>query len=391
MKFKLASLALAGACLCAALMGGPALAQTQGVSKDQIIIGSIQDLSGPVAGLSKPVKSGMEMRAEEINQQGGVNGRKLVLKFEDSGYDPKRAVLAAQKLIDQDKIFIMMSHTGSASNIAAFPVLSEKNVINFFPVASAREMYEPLNRLKYAYSSTYYDQVMQTMPRLVKEKNARKVCVIYQDDDFGQEVMRGTDDGLKTIGMALSEKASFKRGATDFSSQVSRMKAAGCDFVVLGTIIRETVGVMTQARKLDFNPTFFSTSAAYADVIHKLGGKAVDGLYASMTVQQPYLDDDSPALRAWADKYKAKFNEAPQVYAVYGYNAVDIFAKVALKAGPDLTTDSFIKAMDSTTLPPDMFGAPEMSFSPTKHLGSNQARISQIRNGRWQVVSGYAK
>lgn len=387
--FKLALSVLA--LTSAAFASGQAAAQTQGVSKDQIVIGSIQDLSGPVAGLSKPVKMGMEMRVEEINEQGGVNGRKLVLKFEDSGYDPKRAVLAAQKLVNQDKIFIMISHTGTAQNIATFPVLFEKNVVNLFPVSSAREMYEPLNKLKYAYNATYLDQIKRVAPILVKEKSARKVCAVYQDDDFGREVATGAEVGLKSIGMELVEKASFKRGAMDFSSQVARVKAADCDFVVLGTVIRETVGVMAEARKMGFNPTFLGSSAAYADVIPKLGGKVTEGLYASMTEQQPYLDDESPALRAWAHKYKARFNEDPQVYAVYGYSAVDVFAKAAQKAGPNLTTESFIQAMDSMTLPPDMFGSPEMSFTATKRLGSDQARISQIQGGRWKVVSKYVK
>ena len=85
----------------------------------------------------------MQLRVDEINEQGGINGRKLKLLVEDSGYDPKKAVLAAQKLVNQDKIFIMAGHIGTAPNNAAMPVQFEKNVINFFPVTAAREMYEP--------------------------------------------------------------------------------------------------------------------------------------------------------------------------------------------------------------------------------------------------------
>ena len=87
---------------------GAALAQTQqGVTKDTITLGTIQDLSGPLAGFGKQVRLGMMLRLDEANEQGGVNGRKLELKVEDSGYDPKRAVLAAQKLVNQDKIFMI--------------------------------------------------------------------------------------------------------------------------------------------------------------------------------------------------------------------------------------------------------------------------------------------
>ncbi len=388
MRLKHSLLALA----CALGSAAPALAQqAQGVSKDAITLGSIQDLSGPLAGFGKQLRMGMQLRVDEANEQGGVNGRKLVLKFEDSGYDPKRAVLAAQKLVNQDKIFAMVGHIGTAQNVATFPVLFDKNVINFFPVTAAREMYEPLHRLKYAFAATYYDQMRQEAPKLAKEKGAKKACAIYQDDEFGLEVLRGAETGLKTIGMELAEKTSFKRGATDFSSQVARMKAAGCDFVVLGTIIRETIGAIGEARKTGFSPTFLGSSAAYTDLIHKLGGKAMDGLYATMTVQNPYLDDASQPIRFWATKYKTKFNEDPAVFSVYGYVVIDSFIKGAQKAGPNLSTDSFIKAMDSMTVAPDMFGNAEWSFSPTKRLGNNQSRVSQIQDGRWKVVAEYTK
>jgi branched-chain amino acid transport system substrate-binding protein len=368
-----------------------ALAQSQGVSKTEITLGSIQDLSGPIAGFGKQVRLGMMLRVDEANEQGGVNGRKLALKVEDSAYDPKKAVLAAQKLVNQDKIFAMIAHIGTAQNLAAMPVQFEKNVVNFFPVTAAREMYEPFHKLKYSFAATYYDQMRLAAPKMVKEKGAKKVCTMYQDDEFGLEVVRGAEAGLKTINMELAEKTSYKRGATDFSSQTAKMKSAGCDLVILGTIIRETIGAIGEARKTGFNPTFLGSSASYTDLIHKLGGKAMDGLYATMTSQHPYLDEASQPIRFWANKYKTKFNEDPTVFSVYGYNAVDIFIRAAQKAGPNLSTDSFIKAMDTMTVAQDMFGSPEMTFTAQKRLGNDASRLSQIQDGKWKVVSDYIK
>jgi branched-chain amino acid transport system substrate-binding protein len=371
-----------------ALTAGCALAQ-QGVSKTEITIGSIQDLSGPAVSLGKQARLGMMLRVDEINEQGGINGRKLKIIVEDSGYDPKKAFLGAQKLVNQDKIFMMVGHIGTAHNLAAMPVQFEKNVINFFPLTAAREMYEPLHKLKYAFSVTYFDQIRKTAPKLVKEKGIKKVCTLYQDDEFGLEVMRGGEAGLKSIGMDYTEKTSYKRGATDFSSQVAKMKAAGCEMVVLGTIARETIGSIGESRKTGFNPVFLASNAAYNDAIHKLGGKAMDGLYSSMTAQNPYLDDNSQPIRFWANKFKTKFNDDPSVFAVYGYLIVDTFAKVAEKAGQNLTTDNFAKVMDTMSTPPDIFGSPSTSFSPTKHMGSDAARLSQIVDGKWKVVSEY--
>ncbi len=385
MKLKIA---VAGSLALACSLAG-AQNSNQGVSKTEITLGSIQDLSGPIAGFGKAIRNGMMLRVEEVNEQGGINGRKIVLKVEDSAYDPKKAVLAAQKLVNQDKIFAMVGHLGTAQNVATFPVLFDKNVINFFPVTAAREMYEPINRLKWAFAATYYDQMLLAAPKVAKEKGAKKVCTLYQDDEFGQEVMKGAEDGLKAAGMSLAEKTTYKRGATDFSSQISKLKAENCDMVVLGTIIRETIGAIGTARKLGYNPVFLGSSASYTDLIHKLGGKAMDGLISTMTVQNPYNDETSQPIRFWANKYTTKFNEDPSVFSVYGYALIDTFIRAAQKAGPNLNTDSFVKSMEGLTVPPDIFGSSELTFSATKHLGSNAVRLSQLQDARWKVISPY--
>jgi branched-chain amino acid transport system substrate-binding protein len=384
MKLKLSLIAAA-----MALTAGAAMAQTQGVSKNEITLGSIQDLSGPLAGFGKQVRLGMMLRVDEANEQGGINGRKFKLLVEDSAYDPRRAVLAAQKLVNQDKIFAMIGHIGTAQNMAAMPVQFQKNVINFFPVTAAREMYEPFHKLKYSFAATYYDQMRLGVPILVKEKNAKQICAMHQDDEFGLEVFRGAEEGLKSMGMQFAEVTTYKRGATDFASQMQKLASSKCDFVVMGTIIRETIGGIATARRLGFNPTFLGSSASYTDLIHKLGGPAMNGFYSTMSTQHPYLDEAAQPIRFWANKYKTKFNEDPTVFSVYGYNAIDAFLRAVEKSGANVTTEGIIKAMDTMVIPPDIFGTGEMSFSPTKRLGSNASRMSQITDGRWKVTSGY--
>ena len=382
MKLKLIAILIA-------IASGSALAQTQGVSKTEIVLGSGQDLSGPLAGYSKPLRNGMMMRAEEINETGGINGRKLKLIVEDHGYDPKKSVLVTQKMVQRDKVFAVAGTIGTAMNLAAMPIQFEKNVPNLFPLTAAREMYEPLHKLKYSFAATYYDQIRSGIKHLVKTKGYKKICSMYQDDDFGLEVVRGAEAGLKEINSALVEKTTFKRGATDFSSQIARMRGANCDLVVLGTIIRETVGGIGEARKNGWNVDFLGSSAAYDAVIHRLGGKVVDGFYATNTVNNPYMDDASKNVREWAERYKKKFNEDPTVFSAYGYAVINGVAGVLEKTGPNLTTEAFIAQMDKTTIPRDMFGSDEMTFTKTKHLGSNRARLSQIQNGKWVPITDY--
>ena len=381
----LAPFAAAGL-LCA---GPAALAQTQGVTKNEIVVGTIQDLSGPIAGFGKQARNGIQMRIEEINEAGGIHGRKLRLVVEDSGYDPKKGLLAAQKMVQQDKIFAMLGTIGTGVVMASLPTLMEKNVPNLFPLTAAREVYEPVHKLKYAFAAPYHEQARSAVKFMQKERGAKKFCVIYQDDDFGLEVLRGAETGLKEIGMSFAEKTSYKRGATDFSSQVAKMRGAGCDTVVMGTVIRETIGTIAEARKTGWSPNFIGTSASYTELIHKLGGKAMDGFYSAYQVGVPYLDDASKHLRDWGGKYKAKFNDDPSVFSAYGYSMVNLFAAAAEKAGPNLTVDSFVDALEKTSYSRDIFGSPEYKFSKTNHLGNSKSRIGQIQSGKWIAVTDY--
>ncbi len=378
--------------LLASLLAAAGLAHaqmpTQGVSKTEIVIATIQDLSGPVAAYGKAARNGIQLRVDEINEQGGIHGRKIRLLVEDNGYDPKRAVLATQKLVNQDKVFLIASHIGTPMNNAAMPVMFEKGVINFLPLSAGREMFEPPHKLKFASVASYYDTMRMNVANLYKEKGAKNACTLYQDDDYGLEVVRGAEQGLKDINVAMGEKTTYKRGATDFSSQIARLKASGCDFLVLGTIIRETIGAIAEARKTGWNPTVIGSQATYTDLIHKLGGKGMDGFYAVSTAFFPYLDVEQQNLRFWATKYKTRFGDDPSTYSTGTYAGIDLFIRAAQKSGPNLTTDSFVKAMETMgEVPADMFGNPAFTFSATKRLGSAQSRLSQIQDGRWKVVS----
>ena len=375
--------------LAATLFAAAAFAQTQGVTRTEIVIGTAQDLSGPIVGFSKPTVNGMRMRVDEINELGGIHGRKLRLVVEDHGYDPKKAVLAAQKMIQRDRIFAALGSIGTPTALAAMPLYLEKNVAHLFPLTGARQMYEPLQKLKYSFAAPYFEQMRAGLKHLVKEKGLKRVCTIYQDDDFGLEVKDGGEAALKELGMKYAEVTTFKRGSTDFSSQVARLRNAGCDAVVMGTIIRETIGTVATARKLGFNPEFIGTTASYDGIIAKLGGPAVNGYYSTCQISFPYADDPSKNVRDWVARYKDKFKEEPTLFSAYGQVIISLFAAAAEKAGPNLTPATLDKALESLTYPRDMFGGDEQRFSPTRHLGSNRAKLCQIQNGKWVSITDY--
>jgi len=123
----------------------PALAQTrvtnEGISPTEIVIGTHQDLSGPIKVWGVPVSNGMKMAVEEINAAGGINGRKLKLILQDNGYDPKKAVLASQKMIERDKVFAMVGPMGSPTVLAAQDILFDAGVLQLFPLTASEFTY----------------------------------------------------------------------------------------------------------------------------------------------------------------------------------------------------------------------------------------------------------
>ncbi len=368
------------------MAAGVAAQAQQGVTKDEILVGTILDLSGPAAYVGKQARNGLQMRIDEANAAGGVNGRKIRLLVEDAGYDPKRAVLAAQKLVNSDKVFTIVSILGTAPTEAVMPILFENNMINFMPLTGARAMFDPPHRLKVAIIPPYYPQVEATVNYAVTRNKHSKVCIIYQDDDMGLEHLQGTETALKTLGMSLTERASFKRGSTDFSSQVARMKSAGCTLIALGALVRETVAIMGEARKTDYKVEFAGSSNQYTNTLIQLGGKTVDGIYGSSGITSPSADSPSKAVRDWFAAYKAKFNEDPEAVSAWDYAMMDLFIAAAAKAGPNLTSDSLLNVMETTTFPANMFGLGEFRINKTNRLGNKESLVYQIQNGKWVLL-----
>ena len=378
----------------AAAMAGIRVAHAnQGVSKDQIVVGSIQDLSGPIAVLGKAVQNGMILRVETINAAGGIHGRKLKLVVEDSSYDPKKAVLAAQKLVSQDRIFAMIGTLGSPTALASMPVCLEKNVLHLFPISSHTGTFEPFHKLKFSMSNPYPNSTRIGVEQMLKMKPYKRVAILYQDDEYGVDVMKGAEGALKSAGLSLVEKTSYKRGATDFSSQMQKLKAANPDLIILATIIRETIGAVSSARQLGYTGDFLGSEAVHQPTVAKAGGKVVEGIYAVNATPNPYRDmpGNPKALNDWIDAYKARFGEDPDVYSVYGWLTLDVFAKAAEKAGPNLNVDALVKSLETNPYPRSFIGNPDMSWGPDKRMGQTKARIAQIQNGKWIGVTDFVE
>ena len=362
-----------------------------GVTDTEIVIGSHQDLSGPIAGWGTQVKMGLEMRAREINEAGGIHGRKIRLIVEDSAYDPKKAIMVTNKMISRDKVFAFIGNMGSPTAGATKPIISRKKIPQMFPLTAASLFFDPYDRYSFAGFTPYYDQARIIVKTFKKEKGYTKFGLMYQDDEMGAIMKQGVEDELATLGLKLTAAESYKRGATDFSSQIAKLKKEDVQLVILATVIRETVGALKEAKKLNWPVDMAGMSPTYTKYVPLLCQKAgfsADGFYSVGQTPMIYADSIRPKVQEWWKRHVDWFGKEPDLPTTAGWAGVHYFAIAAERVGPDLTREKLIDELEKfRDEPDDIFGGPPYTFTPTNHQGAFYANLSVIKDNRFVVIA----
>jgi branched-chain amino acid transport system substrate-binding protein len=356
----------------------------RGVTPTEIVLGMHTDLSGPAATYGVSSSNAVKMRFDEVNEKGGIAGRKIKLIVEDTQYQVPRAVQAGAKLINRDRIFAMVAGLGTPMNNALFKDQLDAGVPNLFSLSAARSMFEPFHKLKFYGAATYVDQVRAGINYFVTKKGKKAICAMYQDTDFGKEVLDGVQAQVEKMKLKLVETVTHKPTDQDFTAQITKLKGAGCDLVVLGTIVRDSIVPYATARKIGWTDVdFLGSAATYDGFVAAAQGGVTEGLYAMGLTDFPYRDTLSPTAQAWFDRYKERYKTDPNIGAVYGHVAADLTVVAFEKAGKDLTLDNFVKALESIKGYRDIFNGPEVSFGPDKHQGASSSFLAVVKGGRW--------
>ena len=251
--------------LAAPAIIGRAVAATRGVTDTEIVIGMMTDLSGVTAVQGTNATNAMRMIFDDLNEKGGINGRKVRLIAEDMEYMVPKAVQAMNKLVNRDNIFLSLFSGGTPQMDAVLPMMLEKGVPSVFPSTCARSMYSPFNKLKYGQFSSYYDQQRSCVKYFAENRGKKVFGSMYEDTDFGKDIHAGVVDQVKEMGLTLGATATFAPTANDFNSHVSRIADAKCDLVSMGTIVKDTILILQTARKMDYSPVF---CGQFASVLH---------------------------------------------------------------------------------------------------------------------------
>jgi branched-chain amino acid transport system substrate-binding protein len=369
---------------------GPIRAE-EGVTDTEIVVGSHQDLSGPIAGWGTQVKLGLEMRAREINEAGGINGRKIRLVIEDSAYDPKKAIMVTNKMINMDHVFAFVGNMGSATAGATKPIISGKKIPQMFPLTGASLFFEPHDRYSFMGFTPYYDHARCLVKYFVEKKGLTKFGLLFQDDEMGDIMKKGFEDQLAVHKLKPIAEESYKRGDTVFSTQIAKLKMADVQVVVLATVIRETVGALKEIKTLNWDVAAVGMSPAFTHTVIDLclkSGFSPKGFYC--TAQAPYIYPDSSVatIRAFCKKHKEWFGKDPDNPTSAGYTSLDFFAKVAAKVGRNLTRERWIDAAENYGVYKDEhFGGASVQFTKTNHQGGFAVILTQVQDDKFVKIA----
>lgn len=364
-------------------------APTSALAADPVKVGSTGPMSGSLSLLGQGVRDGMQVYFNFINEQGGVNGRKIEFISEDDGYEPMRAVASAKKLVEQDNVIAILSPSGTASAAAMIPYVQERKVPLIAPYAFSHTLTNPTKRYVFTTLPEVRIQASLLGEYLVNKLKRTKVAVMYQNDDFGQDAVRGLEDRLKKYNATVT-LLPFDRGATNFSGVVAQARQAGAEDVVFFGIPRDAALIMKEANKMGWKPQFSGHNALGDPQTFMLAGSALVEGSIAVAVMEP-LDSTKPAVAeflAHQKKYLPK--TSPTTYSMHGYNAAKLFTDALKRIQGEPTSEKLVAELERTKALDTGLMAP-LAFSPEQHAGSQSVSFMRAKDGKWAIVTEWMK
>ena len=198
---------------------------------------------------------------------------------------------------------------------------------------------------------------------------------------------RNATDEAAALGLSIVASAGHKPTATEFVGTLTGFKGAGCDLIVLGTIIRDTIIGYATARKLGIEADIVAVQPGLDNIVSGYKGGITQGLYAMALGGAVYCDSAPATAQSFCDAYIAKYGKEPGVAGQLGYLNADMLVAGLQRAGRDLTVDSLVSGLESIKDHQDPFGSVSQSYSADNHLGTPSLVLSQVQDGRWVVLS----
>ncbi|MGJ4892213.1 ABC transporter substrate-binding protein [Bradyrhizobium sp. HKCCYLRH3099] len=392
-QLRLAALATA----VVALTSSAAFAQKKydtGASDTEIKIGNIMPYSGPASAYGVIGKT-EEAYFKKINAEGGINGRKINFVTYDDAYSPPKAVEQVRKLVESDEVLFVFNPLGTPSNSAIQKYLNGKKIPQLFIATGATKWNDPKNfPWTMGWQPSYQSEGRIYAKYLLKEKPGAKIGVLFQNDDFGKDYLKGLKDGLgdKAASMVVMEE-SYETSEPSIDGHIVKLKASGADTFFSVTTPKFAAQAIKKLAEIDWHPTHLvvNVSASVGSVIKPAGFENSQGIlsaaYAKDAADAQW--DNDPGMKKFFDflaQYAPDANKLDSS-TVYGYGAAQTLVKVLQMCGDDLTRANVMKQAASLKdfAPDTLLPGVKINTSATDFAPIEQLQMMRFKGEKWEL------
>ncbi len=392
--------ALLALVLTALVAAGAAFArsgETPGVTSSTITIGGTVPLSG-IAAAYASVARGADAYFKYVNARGGVNGRTIVYKYVDDAYNPAQTVQQTRQLVQQDNIFVDFNSLGTEQNIAIRPFLNQEKIPQLFVATGASTFGSDGNRYPYTigFQPSYIAEGVIYGKYIASTVKSPKIGVVYQNDDFGKDLITGLKKGLGDL--PIKDQEGYDLTATDVNSQMAKLKASGANVLMIFATPTIAIQSYVAVNKLGWQPKIFINAVSSASNLMKIStasssaatteGSISIAVYKDPTMPKLAGDPAVKLYRSIMAKYGS--GDVNDVYNVYAMASAFAFLDALRAAGKNLTRDGMMNAVLHLNETGNPFVLPgiRVHTTPTDRFPLTQAYLERWHNGSWTLISG---
>ena len=386
---------LSAAALALTVMGGTALAQKKydtGATDTEIKIGNINPYSGPASAYGVIGKT-IDGYFKKINAEGGINGRKINFITYDDGYSPPKAVEQVRKLVESDEVLLVFQPLGTPGNTAIQKYMNQKKVPQLFVATGATKWNDPKNNpWTMGWQPNYQTESRIYAQYILQQKPGAKIAILYQNDDYGKDYVKGLKDGLgaKAASMIVAE-SSYEVSEPTVDSHIVKLKSSGADVFFNVATPKFAAQAIKKMAEIQWKPLHVlnSVGSSIGSVIKPAGYENSQGIISAAYIKDPTDPQwkDDPAMKKF-DEFLAKYYpEGNRIDAsvIYGYTVAQTMVQTLKQAGDNLTRENIMKEaanlknLEHDTLLPGI----KINTSPTNFAPISQFQLQEFKGETW--------
>ncbi|MHC2624640.1 branched-chain amino acid transport system substrate-binding protein [Bradyrhizobium huanghuaihaiense] len=381
--------------LCTA-MTSPVLAQKKydsGASDTEIKIGNIMPYSGPASAYAAIGRT-EEAYFNKINAEGGINGRKIKFISYDDGYSPPKTVEQARKLVESDGVLLIFGSLGTSTNGAIRKYMNEKKVPQLFVASGASKWNDPKQYpWTMGWQPSYASEARIYAKYIMKEKPDAKIGLLYQNDDFGKDYLKGLKEGLGPKASMIVLEDSYDTSEPAIDEHVMKLKASGADVFISITTPKFAAQAIKKAAEINWHPMHIisNVSASVGGVLEPAGLEVSQGILSATYAKdgsdpQWNADDGMKKFYNFLAQYAPKANKL-DAGVVFGYAAAQTMVKVLQMCGDDLTRENVMRQAASIRdfAPDTLLPGIKINTAPDNFAPIEQLQMMRFKGKKWEL------